>query len=131
MREHRFDAVVESALADPNAFRVSSAAYRHSAHRIEVVALATAEALSGFGILERFLTSAAEGARRYASWDNHDACAKNMLTTLAVIESEQPADRITVVNRDRTVLYENELTGGVWRRRAAADKAVARGRSRP
>ncbi|MGW1412631.1 zeta toxin family protein [Streptomyces sp. NPDC002403] len=58
IRARRFDAVVESALADPDETRASSAAYRRSGHRIEVVALATPEALSQLGILDRFLTEA-------------------------------------------------------------------------
>ncbi|GHI25559.1 hypothetical protein Shyd_69300 [Streptomyces hydrogenans] len=91
------------------------------------MALATAEAWSQLGILDRFLT---EG-RRYVSWENHDTCAAGMLTVLAAVEAEQLADRITVVTRDGTVLYDNELTGGTWRRRPAADHAVARGRGRP
>ncbi|GGV53452.1 zeta toxin family protein [Streptomyces spectabilis] len=131
VREHGLDAVVESALADPDDFRTSSAAYRRSRHRIEVVALATPEAWSQLGILDRFLTEAADGTGgRFVSWANHDTCATAMLTTLAVIEAEQLADRITVVTRDATVLYDNELVDGAWRRRPAAATAVARGRSR-
>ncbi|MDX3523745.1 zeta toxin family protein [Streptomyces scabiei] len=132
VREMGFDAVVESALADPDGFRTSSAAYRAAGHRIEVVALATAEALSQLGIADRFLTEDAAGGGRYVSWENHDGCATNMLATLAVIEIEQLADRITVVRRDGTVLYANELTAdGGWRRRTAADRVVRRERSRP
>ncbi|MEV0449871.1 zeta toxin family protein [Streptomyces sp. NPDC050600] len=131
VRAQRFDAVVESALADAGEFRLSSAAYRSSCHRIEVVAVAAAEAWSQLGVLDRFLCEAIEGAGRYVSWENHDTCAQQMLATLAVVEAEQLADRITVVRRDGTVLYDNELTGGVWRRRPAADKAVAYERSRP
>ncbi|WP_308433445.1 zeta toxin family protein [Streptomyces alanosinicus] len=40
VRDGRLDAVVESALADPDDFRVSSRAYRAAGHRVEVVALA-------------------------------------------------------------------------------------------
>lgn len=65
------------------------------------------------------------------SWENHDSCARQMLTTLAVIEAEQLADRITVVRHDGTALYDNELVDGVWRRRPAADRTVAYERSRP
>ncbi|MFJ2170391.1 zeta toxin family protein [Streptomyces griseofuscus] len=61
VRDHALDAVVESALADPDDFRASSTAYRRSLHRIEVVALATPEAWSQLGILDRFLTEAACG----------------------------------------------------------------------
>ncbi|MEV7518641.1 zeta toxin family protein [Streptomyces diastaticus] len=131
VREHALDAVVESALADADEFRISAAAYRRRRHRIEVVALAAPEAWSQLGILDRFLTEAASGTGgRFVAWTNHDTCAKNMLTTLAAIEAEQLADRVTVVTRDSTVLYDNELVEGVWRRRPAADKAVVRARSR-
>ncbi|MGA5363918.1 zeta toxin family protein [Streptomyces purpurascens] len=132
VREQGFDAVVESALADPDDFRASSRAYRAAGHRIEVVAVATAQALSQMGIVDRFLTEAAVDGGRYVSWDNHDTCAKTMLNTLAVIEAEQLADRVTVVRRDGTVLYANELApDGDWRRRAAAARAMLRERSRP
>ncbi|MFD5098914.1 zeta toxin family protein [Streptomyces albidochromogenes] len=126
VRAHGFDAVVESALDDAEEYRTSSAAYRQARHRIEVVAVATAEALSQLGILDRFLSDP-----RYVSWENHDACAKGLLRTLAVIEAEKLADRITVVRRDGTVLYDNELVDGAWRRRPAADRAVTYEWTRP
>ncbi|WP_256220682.1 zeta toxin family protein [Streptomyces sp. CC53] len=126
-----FDAVIESALADPQEFRTSSYAYRRSRHRIEVVAVATAEAWSQLGLVDRFLSEAIQGGGRYVSWENHDTCAQQMLATLAVIEAEYLADRITVVRRDGTVLYDNELVDGIWRRRPAAERAVAYERSRP
>ena len=126
VRANGFDAVVESALADAEEFRTSSAAYRQARHRIEVVAVATAEALSQLGTLDRFLSDP-----RYVSWENHDACAKGMLRTLAVIEAEHLADRITVVRRDGTMLYDNELLDGTWRRRTAADRAVVYEQRRP
>ncbi|MEU5971944.1 zeta toxin family protein [Streptomyces globisporus] len=132
VRAQRFDAVVESALADPTEFRASSAAYRSSGHRIEIVVVATAEAWSQLGTLDRLLTGAAAGeGPRYVGWDNLDTCAKELPGTLAVIEAEQLADRITVVRRDRTVLYDNELIEGTWRRRTAAERAVLRERHRP
>lgn len=132
VREMGFDAVVESALADPGDFRVSSTAYRAAGHRIEVVAVATSEALSQLGIVDRFLIEAAVGGGRYVSWENHDSCAKNLLNALAVIEAEQLADRVTVVRRDGTLLYANELTpDGDWHRCPAADRAVRVERARP
>ncbi|MER6374056.1 zeta toxin family protein [Streptomyces mirabilis] len=132
VREQRFDAVTESALADSDDFRASSRAYRAAGHRIEVVALATAEALSQLGIVDRFLTEAADGGGRYVPWENHDTCAKGLLATLAVIETEQLADRVTVVRRDGTALYTNELTPeGTWRRCPAAERVVRAERARP
>ncbi|MFI9255268.1 hypothetical protein [Streptomyces sp. NPDC053069] len=64
--------------------------------------------------------------------ENHDTCAKGLLATLAVIETEQLADRVTVVRRDGSALYTNELTpGGGWRRRPAAERVVRAERARP
>ncbi|MFD5064506.1 zeta toxin family protein [Streptomyces sp. NPDC058394] len=121
VRAHGFDAVVESALADEDEFRAVSAAYRRCGHRIEVVAVATAEALAQLGVLDRYLA----GGFRYVSWENQDSCVKGMLRTLAVIEAEQLADRVSVVRRGLEPLYDNELTSGAWARPAAA-AAVAR-----
>ncbi|MGK5643399.1 zeta toxin family protein, partial [Streptomyces sp. URMC 126] len=84
-------------------WRTSSSAYRRAGHRVEVVAVATPEAWSQLGLVDRFLSEAITGGGRYVSWENHDACAQQMLQTLAVIETEQLADRITVVRRDSTV----------------------------
>ncbi|MET9819771.1 zeta toxin family protein [Streptomyces sp. NPDC006355] len=78
---------MESALAGPDDFRASSHAYRAAGHRIEVVALATPEALSQLGIVDRFLIEHAAGGGRYVSWENHDTCVRGMLSTLAVIRT--------------------------------------------
>lgn len=132
VRVRRFDAVVESALADAGEFRASSAAYRHSGHRIEVVVVATAEAWSQLGTLDRLLDAAAASEdARFVGWDNLDACTAGLPVTLAIVEAEQLADRITVVRRDGTVLYDNELVDGTWRRRTAADRAVTHEWRRP
>ncbi|GGN41138.1 zeta toxin family protein [Streptomyces fuscichromogenes] len=132
VREMGFDAVVESALADPDDFRASSRAYRAVGHRIEVVVLAVPQALSQLGIVDRFLAEAAAGGGRYVSWENHDTCATGLLSTLAVIETEQLADRVTVVRRDGSVLYSNErASDGSWRHRPAAERVVMAERARP
>ncbi|MDX3342556.1 zeta toxin family protein [Streptomyces baarnensis] len=113
-------------------FRASSAAYRRSGHRIEIVVVATAEAVSQLGTLDCLLPLPAGGeGMQYVGWGNLGTCVTGLPVTLAVIESEQLADRITVVRRDRTVLYDNELIDGAWRRRIAAERAVLRERRRP
>ncbi|MFF7705320.1 zeta toxin family protein [Streptomyces lydicus] len=131
VRAHRFDAVVETALADIGEFRATAAAFRTAGSRIEIVALATPEALSQLGIADRYLTDALNGGGRYVAWENHDGCARQMLQTLAIIEAERLADRIVVVRRDGKVLYDNELIDGAWRQRPAADRAVGGERKRP
>ncbi|MFG2097302.1 zeta toxin family protein [Streptomyces sp. NPDC048612] len=126
VRARGFDAVIESALADADELRASAAAYRRAGCQVEVVAVAAAEAWSQLGVLDRFLTE-----ERYVSWENHDTCATQMLRTLAVIEAEGLADRISVVRRDFTVLYDNELVDGAWRQRPAAERTTVRERGRP
>ncbi|MEU5062228.1 MULTISPECIES: zeta toxin family protein [unclassified Streptomyces] len=126
VRTHGLDAVVETALSDVAEFRQASAAYRRVGSRIEILVLATAEALSQLGVVSRFLAEP-----RYVSWENHGACASGLLDTLDVTEAEQLADRITVVRRDGTVLYSNELAGGAWLRQPAAATAVAAEQVRP
>ncbi|MFE3556905.1 zeta toxin family protein [Streptomyces sp. NPDC059193] len=128
VRLHGYDAVVESALADEDEFREVSAAYRRSGHRIEVLAVATAEALAQLGVLDRYLT----GGFRYVSWENQDSCTTGMLRTLAVIEAERLADRVGVVRRGLEPLYDNELTSeGIWVRSAAAAEVARADQLRP
>ncbi|MFD9047836.1 zeta toxin family protein [Streptomyces zaomyceticus] len=132
VRAQRFDAVVESALADADEFRTSAVAYRRSGHRIEIAVVATANAWNQLGILDRFLNGAVGGdGARYVAWDNLETCVEELPATLAVIEAEHLADRIAVVRRDGTVLYDNELIDGTWRRRTAAGKAVMHEQLRP
>lgn len=131
-RASRYDAVVETALADPEEFRLSAAAFRDAGFRTEVLALAVPEAVSQLSLLERFLDEAVdERGGRYVSGDNHDDCAAGLLRTLAAVEAEQSVDRIAVVRRDWTVLYDNELTSGTWRQPPGADQAVKQERNRP
>ncbi|MFI8515328.1 zeta toxin family protein [Streptomyces sp. NPDC085460] len=128
VRAHGLDAVVESALASEDEFRALSAAYRDSGHRIEVVAVATAEAMAQLGVLDRFLN----GGLRYVSWENQDTCTAGMLRTLAVIEAELLADRVSVVRRGMEPLYDNALTrAGTWFRPAAAATTVRTEQLRP
>lgn len=65
VRARRFDAVVESALADADEFRRASAAYRRSGHRIEIAVVATVEAWSQLGTLDRLLDGAVSGDSPY------------------------------------------------------------------
>ncbi|MEU7160363.1 zeta toxin family protein [Streptomyces chrestomyceticus] len=129
-RAHRYDVVAEEALADPARWRAAAAAYRQAGYRIEVVALAVPEAVSQLGVLDRYLRLAEECRARYVSWDNHDACAAALPTTLAAIEAEHLADRVVVVRRGAQVLYANELTDGQWARWPGAREALLAERAR-
>ncbi|MFF6888634.1 zeta toxin family protein [Streptomyces sp. NPDC012421] len=128
VRAQGFDAVVESALADADEARAASAAYRRSGYRIEFVVVATSEAWAQLGVLDRFLA----GGLRYVSWENQDSCAQGLLDTLAVVEEERLADRMTVVRRGVEPLYDNELTPeGTWIRPTGAAATTRAERLRP
>ncbi|MEV2255955.1 zeta toxin family protein [Streptomyces sp. NPDC050147] len=131
VRAHRYDTVVESALADADEFRQAATAYRAAGYRIEVVALAVPEALSQLGILERYLGEAEQGSGRYVAWGNHDHCAAQLPQVLAAVEHEQLCDRLLVVRRGLEVVYENELTHRRWLREPAARQALLAERARP
>ncbi|MFE9370612.1 zeta toxin family protein [Streptomyces sp. NPDC006711] len=128
VREHGFDAVVETALADLEQFRADAAAYRRSGHRIEVAAVVTAPALNQLGVLDRYLA----GSVRYVSWENQAHCTRQIPAVLEAIEAEQLADRVVLLRRGCELIYDNELdSSGGWRRRPAASRAWVHESGRP
>lgn len=133
VRRRRFDAVVETPLADPAEARAMAGAYRAAGFRVEVVVLAAAEAVTQMSVLGRYLAQVREeGAGRYVSWDNHDRCVRGLPQSLDVIEAERLAERVMVLRRDLTVLYGNELAGdGSWVRPAGASRSLLAERARP
>lgn len=134
-RALRCDVVVETPLADPDAFRGSAGAYRQAGYRIEVVALAVPEAVSQLGVLDRYLRLAETGRARYVSWENHDRCAAGLVASLEACEAEQLADRVVVVGRTAAVgpaLYDSGVAAtGHEHRAAGAGRAVVAERARP
>ncbi|MFD3931756.1 zeta toxin family protein [Streptomyces sp. NPDC058614] len=133
VRRRRFDAVVETPLADAQEARATARAYRAAGFRIEVVVLAAAEAVTQLSVLDRYLEQVREdGAGQYVSWDNHDRCVRRLPESLDVIEAERLADKVMVLRRDHAVLYDNELTGdGSWLRPAGAPQTLLAERARP
>ena len=125
-RDNGFDAVVETALSDPDDARVAAGDWRRAGYRIEVAVLAVPEAWSQLGVMDRYLEQAPAAGGRYVSWENHDACAAALAATLAVVESERLADRVTVLRRSAETLYSNHLLpGGDWLRPIGAAAALA------
>ncbi len=132
VRARTADAVIETALCDPDEFRATAHAFRMAGYRVEIAVLATPEALSQLGVLDRYVRQVHDlSTGRYVSWENHDTCVRGLLATLKAVEDECMADRITVFRRDMEVLYRNELAAGRWRRPAAAARAVRAEWARP
>ncbi|GLW19829.1 ATP/GTP-binding protein [Streptomyces sp. NBRC 13847] len=102
-------------------------AYRAAGYRVELVALATAQAVTQLSVLDRYLETG-----RYISWDNLDECARRLRESVETIEAEQLAHRVMVVRRDLDVLYDNALTEeGHWRAPAGAHQALVAEWARP
>ncbi|MEV8312221.1 zeta toxin family protein [Streptomyces flavidovirens] len=102
-RERRFDAVVESPVADPEQAR----AYREAGYRVEVVVLVESEAVTQLSVLDRYLATG-----RYVSWDNFDRCVQALPRSLEILEAEGLAARVTVARRDLEVLYDSGSAAG-------------------
>ena len=129
-RARGWDVVLETPLSDPDSFRAVAAAYREAGYRIEIAALATSEALSRLNALTDYLDNLSKESR-CVSWADHNTHGRGLLEALAVLEAEQLVDRVSILRGDHTVLYDNELVNGTWRRRAAAERVMAYERARP
>ncbi|MFD9605269.1 zeta toxin family protein [Streptomyces sp. NPDC059970] len=69
VRHKRFDVVLETPVADPEEVCATARSYRAAGYRIELVALATAEAVAQLSAMNRYLTQVSErGVGRYVSW---------------------------------------------------------------
>ncbi len=131
-RRHRLDAVIETALADPQEARTTVGAYRHAGHRVELAVLAVPQALSGLAVLRRYLQQVrATGTGRYVSAHHHDHCSRALPEVLRIIEAERLANLVTVIGANG-VRYLNRLApNGRWSRRPSAAQAVDAERTRP
>jgi predicted ABC-type ATPase len=131
-RRHRLNAVIETALADPEDARTTIGAYRRAGHRVELAVLAVPEALSSLAVLHRYLQQVrATGTGRYVSAQNHDRCSRELPETLRIIETERLANLVTVIGANG-IRYLNRLApNGSWSRPPRAAQAVAVERMRP
>lgn len=124
------DRVVETPLADPAQAREAAIRYREAGYRVEVAVAATAEARSHLEALAEFLDGADKDSEP-PSWMDQHADAQGLLQVLALLEAERLVDRVTVVRGDHTLIYDNELVGGAWRRRPCAGRSVTYEQGRP
>ncbi|MBK6014063.1 zeta toxin family protein [Streptomyces sp. MBT53] len=131
-RRHRLDAVIETALADPQEARSTVGAYRHAGHRVELAVLAIPQALSSLAVVHRYLQQVrATGTGRYVSAHHHDHCSRELPEVLRIVEAERLANRVTVIGANG-VRYLNRLApDGSWSRRPNAARAVDAERTRP
>ncbi|MGY1496945.1 zeta toxin family protein [Streptomyces sp. QTS52] len=131
-RRHRLNAVIETALADPEEARTTVGAYRRAGHRVELAVLAVPEALSSLAVLHRYLQQVqATGTGRYVSAQNHDHCSQELPDVLRIIEAERLANLVTVIGANG-IRYLNHLDSeGSWSRPPRAAQALGAERTRP
>jgi hypothetical protein len=132
VRELRFDAVVETSLADLADFRVQASAYRQAGYRIEFVVLAVRAADSRQGTAARYATVTRSGLPgRFTTGAGHDTCYTALAD--AVHAAQAVADReVVVVRRDGAAVYRNHRTAaGVRAHPAHAACALVAEQNRP
>ncbi|MGW8780223.1 zeta toxin family protein [Streptomyces sp. NPDC055796] len=133
-RSRRFDVVLEEPVADIDEACAKARSYRADGYRVELVALAVAEAEAQLSGLDRYLDQVDEqGVGRSVSWGNLDNCTRNLPLFLQAVEADRLADQVMVVRRGLHVLYRNELTAdkASWREAAGACKALTAEWARP
>ncbi|MFI5753075.1 zeta toxin family protein [Streptomyces sp. NPDC051644] len=133
-RSRRFDEVLEEPVADVEEACAKARSYRADGYRVELVALATAEAEAQLSGLDRYLTQVDEqGVGRSVSWGNLEQCTRNLPLFLEAVEAEHLADQVMVVRRGLHMLYRNELSadGTSWREDEGACEALTAEWGRP
>ncbi len=133
-RSQRFDVVLEEPVADIDEACAKARGYRGDGYRVELVALAVAEAEAQLSGLDRYLDQVDEqGVGRSVSWGNLEKCTRNLPLLLEAVEADRLVDQVMVVRRGLHVLYRNELTadGTSWREEGAAPEALTAERGRP
>ncbi|MFI5730498.1 zeta toxin family protein [Kribbella sp. NPDC051587] len=130
---HRYDAIVENELVDPEGFAASARAFKDAGFQVDIALLAVNEVLSWFGVLERHLRALENyGFGRLTGQHVHDAGAAGVLRAAELIDAGEWADRIAVVRPDGRLVYGNERDpAGAWRQPARTASTISAERDRP
>ncbi|WP_329003318.1 zeta toxin family protein [Kribbella sp. NBC_00709] len=128
--QQRCDVVVETEVADPEAFAASAAAFKAAGYHVEVAILAVHEAHSRLGVLQRHLRALeAFGFGRLVTQSRHDAGYAGVLRAAELIDAGDWADRVGVLRPDGQLIYGNERAGA-WQQPARTADAITWERER-
>lgn len=133
-RRRRLDVVLEEPVADVDEVCAKARGCRADGYRVELVALAVAEAEAQLSGLDRYLAQVdEEGVGRSVSWGNLKKCTRNLPRFLQAVEDERIVDRIMVVRCGLHTLYRNELAADATSRRrpTGASEALTAEWARP
>ena len=107
--EQRYDVVVETELADPEAFAASARAFKAAGYQVEVALVAAHEAVSRLGVLQRHIRALEDfGFGRLVTPARHDAGYAGVLRAAELIDEGDWADRVGVLRPDGQLIYGNE-----------------------
>lgn len=114
--EQRYNMVIEGTMRDANTVAKTMTSLRKAGYLIDARALAVNERLSWQGVLMRYEQQKADrGSGRMTTPAAHQAGYVGVPITVARIEREKLADKLTVYRRGAVVLYTNELgADGEW-----------------
>lgn len=131
-KEQRVNIVIEGTMRNSDKVAETMASLRSVGYEIDARALAVNERFSQQGILQRYEAQKADrGVGRMTIPEAHQAAYDGLPSTLARIEQEKLADRVTVYRRGAAAIYTNELKGGEWAHPIGARAALEAERNRP
>ncbi len=131
-KDRRFNIIIEGTMRDSNVVAATMTGLRDAGYEIDARALAVPFRVSEQGIYQRYENQKADrGEGRMTTPEAHQAAYDGLPITLARIENEKLADRVTIYRRGAVTIYENELRDGKWQRepQAAAVLETERARS--
>jgi adenylate kinase family enzyme len=131
-KEQRFNVIIEGTMRDSNVVAATMKSFREAGYEVDARVVATNFQLSEQGILQRYeRQKAVRGEGRMTTPEAHQAAYDGLPVTVARIEAEKLADRLTVYRRGARMIYENELRDGAWLRPPQAAAVIEAERARP
>ena len=128
----RYNVLMETTLRRPELAASTMREFKDAGYRTELRALAVPWELSEQGIQARYeLQKMDRGVGRMTPAESHRVAFENLPASVRVVEERKLADRILIVRRDGSPIYENFLVNGQWKREPRAAQFVARERNRP
>lgn len=128
----RYDVIVETELADADAFAASAARFKAAGYQVEIALLAVHEARSRLGVLERHIRALEKfGFGRLVEQSAHDAGYAGVLRAAELIDAGHWADRVGVLRPDGQLVYGNQRDdNGGWQQPARTADAITWERER-
>ena len=131
MAEHE-NVVLETGFKSTQWLRDAVSQFRAAGYRIEAVILAVDEQRTRRSVIGWYLDAQEKGQLPYlVTAARHRESYVGLRATLHAAENKRLIDRLTVVRRDGTELYSNQVIDGKWQSTPAAVTAFDAERDRP